>query len=142
MIKASIYCASTTTVLFFASLFMFGKETHEIDFMLIFVLTFIGGYLWVKSFVLCLILLLPLNHLFKRSSLMFSFLIFIIIGFTLPATGMYIFSSIPFHGETPALYQEDFFKAIMPIVNIGVIGAIGAASAWYILKRDSKENNA
>jgi len=35
------------------------------------------------------------------------------------------------------LYKEDIFVVLWRISLIGVIGAIGAASAWYSLKRDT-----
>ncbi len=140
IIKASLYCACTTTILIFVYIFAFTKEPPKIDFDLILGTAMVGGFMWFQSFVFCILLLLPLNHLFKRSSFMFSFLIFIIIGFTIPATGMYIMSTIPFHGETPALYKEDNFRFLIPILVVGVVGAIGAASAWYSLKRDTGIN--
>jgi len=141
MIKASLYCACTTPFLFFTILFALSKEPIEIDFDLLLGMAIGGGFLWIQSFVFCFLLLLPLIHLFKRGSFMFSFLIFIIIGFTIPASAMYITSTIQFHGETPALYQEDSFRALMPVLFAGVIGAIGAASAWYSLKRDTKKRD-
>lgn len=78
---------------------------------------------------------MPLLPVFERTSLMFSFLLFAIIGFYIPAWIGYWSSTIGAHGETPELYKENNINALVTIVTSGLLGALGSLSAWYSLKQ-------
>lgn len=141
MIKASIYCGITLTVAMFTIVFLRDNTAIDVDMGLASGV-FLGACLiCIIGFVFCLILLVPLVPLvplFKRTSLTCSLMIFSIIGFFVPAYFSYLVDTIPFHGETPALYREDNIQTIMNIVYAGIAGAIGATSAWFSLKWDSR----
>lgn len=138
MIKASIYCGFTVTVAMFTIVFLRDNTAIDIDMDLVSGV-FLGACLiCIIGFVFCLILLVPLVPLFKRTSLTCSLIIFSTIGFFVPAYLSYLVDTIPFHGETPGLYRQDNIQAIMNIFYGGITGAVGATSAWFSLKWDSR----
>lgn len=137
MIKASTYCAFTVVVMFFLVAILRDPYPIDIDKNIVVGLLMGGGFLWTIGFVFSMILLVLLIPVFKRTSLICSFLIFIIIGFYIPAYLSYFFATVPAHGETPELYTSNNVQAILSIIYGGLVGAAGAASAWYSLKKDT-----
>jgi hypothetical protein len=135
MLKASAYCACTITVLFFVFGFLRNPSIVSITFDLIAGIAIGSVFIWVLSFIFCFVLLIPLLPVFDRSSLMFSFLLFAIIGFYIPAWIGYWSSTIGAHGEIPDLYKENNINALVTIVTSGLLGMLGSLSAWYSLKQ-------
>ena len=142
MLKASVYCAFTITILVFFFGFIKDPSPVEVTSRLVSGMFIAATIIWVVSFTLCMILLVPLSPVFKRTPLGFSIVLFAIIGFFIPTVLGYWVGTIPAHGEMPELYKEDNVRAILSIVSGGVIGAIGAVTAWYSLKQDMRKSEA
>ena len=117
--------------------FIRDESAIEINMDLIFGLLMGAAFIWVLGFIFCAVLLLPLIPIFQRTSLSFSFLLFSIIGFCIPAYLGYLFSIIPSHGEMPVIYKDDNIQTILSIIYGGLVGVAGSVSAWYSLKRDT-----
>ena len=136
MIKASLYCAGTAVILtIFEVIVLVRSEGEILDVLLIFVC--VAGIL---GFIFCILLLLPLKPIFDYTKPVFSLVLFMIVGFSIPAYGLYTHSSISWHGEIASLDKENNTRTVLLILYSGFIGAMGAASAWCSLKRDANEN--
>ena len=136
MIKASAYCAFSIMTMFFAVGFAQNRSDIVFSMDMLMGLAMAGLFVWLVSFSFCFVLLIPLALVFKRSSLGFSFVLFAVIGFYIPAWIGYFASTIPAHGQTPDLLKPDNINAITTIVLLGIIGIFGALSAWLSLKQD------
>lgn len=132
--KASCYCAFTIALAFVAFGFIDSPEPVDLSWSLIVGMAMTAGFLWPPSFCVCIVLLVPLVPLFMRGSLFFSFTVFILVGFSVAGLlGLWI-CQILAGGGASLLFDAGSSRAFL---FPGVLGMLGAASAWLSLKQDT-----
>ena len=85
------------------------------------------------------ILLIPLKPLFHKFSHLFSCVIFLITGFTIPLLLQYWLNQFHAHGIDP-YSAEEISGTVVRMIVICSIGAMGAFSAWFTLLKENRAN--
>lgn len=104
---------------------------------------FVGAYYmgfisFLMVFLFTLALLIPLYPVFRYTSRGFSFSIFFLVGFAIPAKYFLDYYSTP--SRSGEIYLvEDPINAISGIVVSGLLGASCATASWISLYRSSKK---
>jgi len=86
------------------------------------------------------ILLIPLQPLFNKSSLPISLAIFLIVGILIPLIIQHGLNQINAHDIDP-YSPEEKWGTIARMTIVCFIGAAGALSAWFTLKRELQAND-
>jgi ABC-type Fe3+-siderophore transport system permease subunit len=84
-------------------------------------------FFWFLGFLFSFLLLIPLIFVFNRGSKEFSLLLFVLVGFSIPALFCLLISTHPALSQPQGLYRAIFF--------FGSAGVLSASAAWYSLRK-------
>lgn len=126
---------------FFAIVFTREASTVEFSFGMVMGMAMTIPFLWSIGAGFAAVLLVPLIPLADHTSPAFSFVIFAITGFVIPAYFGYLEIFMGVHGNPPPIDTEPASELIMGIVSVGSLGAISAVVAWHSVRR-SRVNTA
>lgn len=134
--NASISAATVTAFLivlwFLVTGYLNADDGFSTDDWMAFLYLF--AIVWIGSFLLALCMMVPLAHVFKRTSPKVSMLVFLAVGFPMPfVLGVWV-SSIPSPGDSAPIETETF-SVIYRGIALGLIGAAASGSAWRSLRR-------
>ncbi|MEO1082511.1 MAG: hypothetical protein AAFY29_23355 [Pseudomonadota bacterium] len=127
--------------IFFA--LVFAGDPSSVEFSIDFFagIALIAPFLWVLGAGFAAVLLIPLIPLADRTSPAFSFMIFTIIGFVVPAYFSYEMLFLGVHGNPPDIDTKSGPELVILIVSGGSLGAASAVLAWCSVQK-SKVCNA
>ncbi|MFK7828496.1 MAG: hypothetical protein AB8B57_01835 [Congregibacter sp.] len=121
---------------------VFASESSSVEFSLDLVtgIATTIPFLWAMGAGFAALLLVPFVPLHDHTSPAFSFAIFVITGFVIPAYLSYRELLLGVHGNPPPIDTKPASGLLMQIVTGGSLGAVSAVAAWLSVRRSRVSN--